>query len=268
MKIFVKNMAVALLSVICGVSAASESGYRGTTKGIQYKQKNDSLKGKGGERLPPGTIVRGDEIKGSICFTFDDGPDYRTTPVLLDQLDRHGIKAAFFINGAKIHSSSVSGEENRVVLREIASRGHIIGNHTFSHKDIKNLTEEEWNKEIRQVERLVNSSIGQAEKIFRPPFGSMGHKEFIRITRDGYNVIMWNIDPMDWKANNARQIMAGFRNRIEENPQGGIVVMHDTNRSAIEAFPLIIEWIEERNSHRRATGEFPLQVVGIHNYFK
>lgn len=70
--------------------------------------------------LGRGEMVDGDEQPNSITFTFDDGPDHRTTPILLDQLDRYDIKAAFFINGSRFHPRTAGGPENRATLRDLS----------------------------------------------------------------------------------------------------------------------------------------------------
>ena len=84
--------------------------------------------------------------------------------------------------------------------------------------------------------------------------------------QDGYTVVMWNLDPLDWKADDALELLERTKRVIEENPEGGILLFHDTNRVTAEAFPLIMEWLQERNEESRAHGERELQVVGIDQF--
>jgi peptidoglycan/xylan/chitin deacetylase (PgdA/CDA1 family) len=238
----------------------------GASESNAYKAKAGEILDGDGSRFAHGDIVKGEEVRGKLCFTFDDGPDYRTTPILLDQLDRFGVKAAFFVNGWKIHNESAGGEESREILRQMALRGHLIGSHTFSHANLATLTEEGAKAEIGQVEGQLMSTLGRTLRLFRPPFGSMGPREHSIVTRLGYRVVMWNLDTLDWQARNASQIVRNFKRVISENPLGGIVVMHDTNRSSIEAFPLMMEWLRERNEREAATGNRRLQVVGLEQY--
>ncbi|MCP4674707.1 MAG: polysaccharide deacetylase family protein [Deltaproteobacteria bacterium] len=219
-------------------------------------------------QLGRGYVVRGEERPGTITFTFDDGPDHRTTPVLLDQLDRYGIKAAFFINGARFHQRTAGGPENQAVLRDIYRRGHFLGNHTFNHKDITTLDEAGWRTEVFQVEQVIRGLIGRRPWIFRPPFGRADNKALERLGQEGYTVVMWNLDPLDWKAVNAADLLKRSKKVIEENPSGGVFLMHDTNRATVETFPLIVEWIEERNARLRAQGKQTLQIVGLEHYVK
>jgi peptidoglycan/xylan/chitin deacetylase (PgdA/CDA1 family) len=237
----------------------------GTIDDVRYK-----VKGADGNQwahlLGQGQIVRGDERPGTIAFTFDDGPDHRSTPVLLDQLDRHGIKAAFFVNGHRFHHRTAGGVENQAVLRDIHRRGHFIGNHTFGHKDITTLDEEGWRLEVTQVEQIVRGITGRGPRLFRPPFGRADAQAVQRLSREGYTVVMWNLDPLDWKAATATDLLARTRAVVEANPQGGILLLHDTNRNTVEAFGPIVEWLEDRNARLATEGLPGLQIVGIEHY--
>ncbi|HUT77840.1 MAG TPA: polysaccharide deacetylase family protein [Polyangia bacterium] len=248
-----------LLSLPAGLAAW------GSIDDVRYK-----VKGADGNLwahlLGQGQIVRGTERPGTIAFTFDDGPDHRSTPVLLDQLDRYGIKVAFFVNGHRFHHRTAGGIENQAVLRDIHRRGHFIGNHTFTHKDITPLNDEGWRLEVTQGEQVVQNITGQRPHLFRPPFGRADTGAVQRLSREGYTVVMWNLDPLDWKAATAADLLARTRAVVEENPQGGILLLHDTNRNTVEAFGPIVEWLQDRNAKLAAEGRPGLEIVGIEHY--
>jgi peptidoglycan/xylan/chitin deacetylase (PgdA/CDA1 family) len=234
---------------------------------IRYK-----LKGSDGNLwshlLGNGYVIRGEECPGTITFTFDDGPDHRTTPILLDQLDHYGIKAAFFVNGARFHQRTAGGSENRSVLRDTYRRGHFIGNHSYSHQDITELDDRGWRVEVLQVEQVIRALIGRRPWVFRPPFGRVNRETLERLANEKYTVVMWNLNPLDWKSASAEDLLARSQRVIEENPLGGVFLLHDTNRVTVEAFPLIVEWIQERNARLRARGERPLEIVGLEHYIR
>jgi peptidoglycan/xylan/chitin deacetylase (PgdA/CDA1 family) len=249
------------------ITVSSAAGSWGTLSDIRYKIKNSD-----GNLWEPlvgqSPILQGRECPGTVTFTFDDGPDHRTTPILLDVLDKYSVKAAFFINATKIHQKTAGGIENQAVLRDIYRRRHFIGSHTFSHKDITTLDETGWQNEIKQAEQVTASIIGRRPFLFRPPFGRISDATSIRLSREGYTVVMWNLDSGDWRAKSAVEILKNTQRIIEENPDGGILLFHDTNRSTVEALPLILEWIDERNDALSAQGKRPLQVVGIEHYIQ
>jgi peptidoglycan/xylan/chitin deacetylase (PgdA/CDA1 family) len=218
--------------------------------------------------LGRGDIVRGDEQRGAIAFTFDDGPDHRTTPTILDTLDRRGVKGAFFINGHRIHPRTAGGPENQAVLRDLYRRGHFIGNHTFMHKAITELDDEGWKLEVIQVEQVIRAITGRRPYLFRPPFGATTPETTARLVAEGYTVVMWNLDSQDWSSRTPGELVARTAQAIEANPDGGVILMHDTNQVTAAALPLIIEWIDERNEKRIALGERPLEIVGIEHFVR
>jgi peptidoglycan-N-acetylglucosamine deacetylase len=239
----------------------------GSLDEIHYK-----IKGADGNRwehlLGRGDIVRGDEAPNAVTFTFDDGPDHRSTPLILDALDARGVKGAFFINGAKIHQRTAGGPENQAVLRDMYRRGHFIGNHTFAHKDITTLDEEGWKTEVLQVEQIVRSITGRRPYLFRPPFAMTTPQTISRLVAEGYTVVMWNLETQDWMAKTPDELVARVSRLIEENPEGGVLVMHDTSPVTAEALPRIIEWIDERNGALAASGKPPLEIVGIEHFVR
>jgi len=239
----------------------------GSIDDIRYK-----IKPADGNRLEHllgrGDIVRGDEAKNAIAFTFDDGPDHRTTPIIMDALDARGVKGAFFINGAKIHQRTAGGPENQAVLRDLYRRGHFIGNHTFTHKDISSLDDEAWKLEVTQVEGVVRSITGRRPYLFRPPFATSTPQAITRLVAEGYTVVMWNLDAEDWLAKSADELVRRVARLLEQNPLGGVIVMHDTSPVTAEALPRIIEWIDEQNGARAADGRAPLEIVGIEHFVR
>jgi peptidoglycan-N-acetylglucosamine deacetylase len=216
--------------------------------------------------LGGGRLIQGDEVPGTVTFTFDDGPEHRTTPLLLDQLDRYDIKAAFFVNAAKIHPLTAGGMENQAVLRDMYRRGHYIGSHTFSHQDITALDDAGWRAEVVHAEQLIRSIIGRRPWIFRPPFGKTDARSRERLLLAGYTTVMWNLDSGDWKAKSSGALFDNVRQLLADNPRGGVFLFHDTNRSTVEAFPLIVEYIKEYNARQRTLGHPGLDIVGLEHY--
>jgi peptidoglycan-N-acetylglucosamine deacetylase len=257
------------LVIVCAmwipVAVSSDARSWGSINDIRYK-----IKGSDGNLweslIGGGRTIRGRERPNTLTFTFDDGPDHRTTPMILDVLDRYGTKAVFFVNAVKIHQRTAGGIENQAVLRDMYRRGHFIGSHTFSHQDITLLDESGWHREVRQAEQVIVSFIGRRPRLFRPPFGRTNEVTTGRLIKEGYTPVLWNLDSGDWKAGSAGEILANVKEIIEENPTGGVLLFHDTNRSTAEALPLIFEWIDERNDALSAAGRPPLEVVGIEHY--
>lgn len=202
-----------------------------------------------------------------LSFTFDDGPDYRTTPFLLYYLDRYNIKATFFINGHRIVPSNDGYEKNIKVLKQIYSKGHNIGTHTFSHKDITILPESNMIWEIDYPFKLLNNLLGIKSFLFRPPFGKLNEIAKNYILEKEYTITLWNIDSEDWISKTPIEIVNKFKAELTEHPEGGIVVFHDTSRITVESFPIIMEWLLQYNYELTAQGLQPYELVGLENFF-
>jgi peptidoglycan/xylan/chitin deacetylase (PgdA/CDA1 family) len=254
-----------LLAVAVVVASLGAAGW-GRLGEIDYKVKpiDGSL---WADQHGRGGFINGRGEGHRIMFTFDDGPDHRSTPILLDHLDRYGIKAVFFINGHRMHPSRRDAPENIETLREVFRRGHVIANHTFNHRDLTTLTEEQAQNEIDGVNRLVEKVTGRRTWLFRPPFGKIGGTARY-LAKNGYTTVMWSLDPLDWQTDDPREVVRRVVARLTEHPEGGIIDLHDTNLATVEAFPLVMEWIEQENAERTAHGTPTFRVVGLEAFFE
>jgi peptidoglycan/xylan/chitin deacetylase (PgdA/CDA1 family) len=128
-----------------------------------------------------------------LAITFDDGPNPTMTPKLLDLLDRHNARATFFVIGkfARQHSD---------LLRETASRGHVIGNHTESHPNLFWSSASQTRDELRRCHDAISSALNAQPKFFRPPFG-WRNPWLAAAARDlRLKVVTWTLLPGDWHA--------------------------------------------------------------------
>jgi peptidoglycan/xylan/chitin deacetylase (PgdA/CDA1 family) len=180
-----------------------------------------------------------------IALTFDDGPNPPYTQEILKILEEYSIKATFFLWGQNVR-------EYPEVAREIASAGHAIGNHTYSHPPLiiirRSLSQIE--SEIVQAENIIFHTTGVRPTIFRPPSGLRGPLLF-RVTRKrGYTVIQWSVDAKDWEKPGAdiivKRVLAGTE-------PGAIILLHDgsgimenDSSQTVAALPVIIEELLSR----------------------
>jgi len=172
-----------------------------------------------------------------IAMTFDDGPQAKFTPKLLDLLAAHHIKATFFVIGENV------AEYPDIVAR--ASReGHEIGNHSWSHPNFGKMSDEAVRRQIRRTEDAIKSATGSRPNLLRPPYGSLTARPKRRIQDElGYRIILWDVDPLDWK----RPGPAVVRNRIvKETRAGSIVLAHDIHPGTIEAMPAVLDQLEAK----------------------
>ncbi len=158
------------------------------------------------------------KAQGMIALTFDDGPHPRYTRQILDILKKEGIKATFFVIGENI------GYYDEGIVTEIIKDGHELGNHTFNHEHTKEMSEDDFYRDVRACHDLVKEKYGYEMKIFRPPEGYVDEK-VKNIARElDYSIIIWSIDTKDWEHVGSDLIVGN----IEQNASDGdIILMHD-----------------------------------------
>lgn len=149
-----------------------------------------------------------------LALTFDDGPDPQYTPTLLDILDRHGARSTFFMVGR-------AAERHPDLVREVAERGHAIGNHSHTHPSFPAVDGRRRRAELRRCSEALDP---YGVKLFRPPHGHQMPAGRIDVLRCGHDVVTWCADVDDWNAHEP----AWFAERLERRARpGAIVLLHD-----------------------------------------
>lgn len=203
-----------------------------------------------GESLAAGKVVSGATGHRLIHFTFDDGPDPRTTGPLLDLLDRLGIKATFFFSASRFRGGKRNAEAP-ALAREALRRGHSIGSHSVDHVRMRKLSPPELRAQLDENEHLFERVFGARTFLFRPPFGSTNRALDRMLVERRYTNVMWNIGLADWVERPPEALLRTFVKVLERNQQagqlGGVVLMHDTHAWTVEALGLIVAHLRERN---------------------
>ena len=163
-----------------------------------------------------------------IAMTFDDGPDAKLTPKLLDLLKERGMKATFFVVG---QNAATSPE----ILKRAIAEGHEIANHSWSHPDLAKMSNNAVNHELQKTEEAIIQATGVKPKLLRPPYGAItkDEREWIH-DKFGYKIILWDVDPQDWKYRNATHVESEI---LKQTRPGSIILSHDIHASTIAAMP-------------------------------
>lgn len=217
-----------------------------------------------------GRLIRGDESRRRcISFTFDDGPSWETTPRLLDELERRGIRATFFVTGHRMDGDGEVARRNREVLATAWGRGHLVGNHTYHHDLLDTMPEATLTYEIDRTDALIRSVIGRRVFLFRAPYGALNHPRAVRaVFSRGYTPAFWAMDSQDWRVNTPEAVLANVRAELDRAPRGGVLLMHDTLPWSVAAFPAIVDEINARNAAFRLRGEEEYEVVGLERFYQ
>lgn len=124
------------------------------------------------------------------------------------------------------------------IVKEISKKGHELGNHTWNHKDLTELSEEEIHKEIEKTNEVIQRATGKEPTVFRPPYGALNKEVYASINLPP---VLWTVDTKDWKNHNAKKILNEVKKSVQD---GSIILMHDIQGSTVEALPLVLEYLE------------------------
>ena len=171
-------------------------------------------------RLFGNFICYGDRSKKRVALTFDDGPDPRSTPQLLELLREQKIPAAFFCIGRRV-------DENPELAARIVREGHLVENHSYAHSNLTNFfPRARLRTELIQAQQAIEKACGRKPQYYRPPIGNSNPNTF-RAARDlNLQVIGWSIRSLDTVIAQPGKILARIRRGLAP---GAIILLHDGN---------------------------------------
>ncbi|MFY9592768.1 MAG: polysaccharide deacetylase family protein [Caldicoprobacterales bacterium] len=200
---------------------------------VEYYKKAKVL-----QNLYPDTFIMNHQtFEKKIALTFDDGPDGKTTPRILDTLKEYNVTATFFVLGKNVKLYP------KIVNRMI-NEGHQVANHSWSHLRPTELSLEEFLLEIDSAEEILQNYINRLEFFYyRPPYGLLTPEQIEEINYKGYKIISWSIDSLDWNVPEPEKIQDKVISSVHP---GAIILMHsaggkDQREGTIKALPGIIE---------------------------
>lgn len=153
----------------------------------------------------------------TMLLTFDDGPDPRYTPHILDTLAEYDVRASFFVCGEM-------ASYNKDLLARMADEGHVVGNHTWSHPLLTRLRRRQIRTEMERTSDVIEDACGERPVWFRAPYGAWNRAAFQLGAGLGMEPLAWTVDTLDWTRPGARTIVG----RVEKGAAPGVVVLsHD-----------------------------------------
>lgn len=173
-----------------------------------------------------------DPNKKFIALTFDDGPSIYTKKII-DILKKNNCNATFFVLGNKV-------EIYQNILRKSLKNGNEIGNHSYSHKWLIKLNEEQLKEQIYKTQDIIKETTGYTPTLLRPTYGSVNNN--IKSLTD-FKLVLWNVDTLDWKYKSVDRII----NRAVKNAKdGNVILMHDIHLRTVKAVEKIIPILKEQ----------------------
>lgn len=195
------------------------------------------------EKYPETIVLQGPTNKKQVALTFDDGPDPRFTPQILDILKANNIRATFFVMGARAKAYPE-------LVKRMINEGHIVGNHTYWHPNLVEQGDiDKLEREVKRTEDELEQIIGYRTKLFRPPYGFLYEELVEKLADINYSVIGWSVDSLDWRELGAKDTAYNVLSNLN---QGSIILMHDGGNwdsdrtSTVESLRTIIPTIKQQ----------------------
>ncbi|KAI8052026.1 hypothetical protein BDF22DRAFT_689618 [Syncephalis plumigaleata] len=156
-----------------------------------------------------------------VALTFDDGPGLNTREIV-DELNRHGVKATFFVDGLEADQPwSDTDKEN---LKYTYQHGHQIASHTYTHADLPKLNEGQITKEMNDISNAINEVIGVRPTFMRPPYGNLSQAVLNTLKKLGYYVVTWNADTNDWRhPHDTNASIQEFKKEFNKSPGSSFI---------------------------------------------
>lgn len=198
-----------------------------------------------GTWLPPVRLalfpaLAGIGADGHVALTFDDGPDPASTPAFLDELDRLGVRATFFLLGE--HSA-----RHQALTREIADRGHELGVHGWTHRRPWLPIDPRELPELRRTLETVEVAAGCQPRWYRPPYGILTGGRWAAAARCGLRTVLWSAWGKDWTPQATPRSV--YETLLPDLRGGATLLLHDSDRTSapgswqatLGALPLVVE---------------------------
>jgi peptidoglycan/xylan/chitin deacetylase (PgdA/CDA1 family) len=195
-----------------------------------------------------------------LVLSFDDGPDLDGTPLILEELDRRGLKAIFFVTGWRMLGHRPEDVARRDLVRKMAAHGHLIANHTMNHHDLCQNPEQQA-AEIDGNTELIAQTTGVRPLLFRSPYGAFCQSLEATLKERELPDIGWNIDPQDWKSDDEEAVFAYLTKKLSQLRGRGILLLHDTHSASVHALPRLLDWLARDNARAVRAKQPPVKVI-------
>ena len=172
-----------------------------------------------------------------VALTFDDGPDPQRTPAVLDLLARQGVRATFFVVGAR-------AEAHPELVRRMVAEGHVVGNHSYTHSwrfPLRSLGR--TMEELRRTGEVLHRITGRQPRLFRPPFGVTNPTIARAVRRLGLDPVGWSIRSLDTMGQSPERVAARILRRLHP---GAVILLHDRCAGSERLVGLLVEGLRSR----------------------
>lgn len=175
------------------------------------------------------------KVKGAAAITFDDGPGAHTAR-LLNALKQYDAKATFFVVGNRVAN-------NKSLIQRMINEGHEVGNHSYSHRDLRKLSDANVINQLRNTNNAIAAITGMNPKVMRPPYGAFDRRVTRLAKQEGLALVLWTPSPQDWKYKDSDYVYNYIINNVKP---GSTLLLHDIHKTTVDGFIRALPVLTER----------------------
>ena len=243
MKLIKPIIIVFLLFCIIGSFATAESysnqpinwGLKKSTNGVPAEA------GKAWDDLlaKHGAFYKADPSKKEIYLTFDNGYENGYTAQILDVLKKEKVPATFFVTGHYLETAPD-------LVKRMATEGHIVGNHSWSHPDLTKSSDEQIVEELEKVRKKAEELTGnKTMKYVRPPRGVFSDRTLAIAKQQGYTHAFWSLAYVDWNTDQQKGAQYAYDNIMKQMHPGAVILLHTVSKDNADALERVIQDVKK-----------------------
>jgi len=194
------------------------------------------------QRYPGAFVTQGPRGKRRVALTFDDVPDPRYTPAVLEILSKYKVRATFFVVGQRAQAYPQ-------IVRRMRREGHVIGNHSYDHAVYSRISRYQFQRQIVRTDAILRPLAGYSPRLVRPPYGEILPKQVDWLRQNGFIVVNWDVDSVDWRSIDSSGVIRNIKKTLQP---GSIILQHAGGGAGqdlsgtVNALPRIIKLLRSK----------------------
>jgi peptidoglycan-N-acetylmuramic acid deacetylase len=196
-------------------------------------------------------FYKSDTKTKTLYLTFDNGYEQGYTGKFLDILKKEKVPATFFVTGHYLLSQ-------KELVKRMVKEGHIIGNHSWHHPDLTNVSDDRIRKELEKVRLTTEELTGQKRmKYVRPPRGIFSERTMQIANEEGYTHVFWSVAFVDWNIDRQKGWQYSYNNIMKQVHPGSIILLHTVSKDNADALEKVIQDLKDKGYKFKSLDKFP-----------
>ncbi|KAA9031181.1 delta-lactam-biosynthetic de-N-acetylase [Niallia endozanthoxylica] len=245
MKRLMKQLIIAGVLLFVSVSSVSAESYPNRPIHWGFKKASDGIPAEAGQEWDDilkrhGAYYKGDPNKKDIYLTFDNGYENGYTEKVLNVLKKEKVPATFFVTGHYL-------ETEPKLVKRMVKEGHIVGNHSWHHPDLTQVSDERLKEELEKVKEKTEELTGvKTMNYIRPPRGIFSERTMALANDEGYTHVFWSLAFKDWQTDQQKGAQYSYDNIMRQIHPGAVLLLHTVSKDNAEALESVIKDLKKQ----------------------